>query len=131
MMAFMHRVDAVGIFSRIIELGYVVRRSYSVRGLLFLVNIDTNHKLIRSLNSGQKEVSLLNCSGVWDIYKSWMRVRDLRSFKIQALTGRVLYCKRNPAAQLWFLRLNALEGLQRTINPLEHFESNCMYRSRS
>ena len=47
MMASMHRVDAAGIFSRILELGCVVRRSYSVRGPLSLVHIDTNHKLIR------------------------------------------------------------------------------------
>lgn len=47
MMASMHRVDAAGIFSRITELGCVVRRSYSVRGPLSLVHIDTNHKLIR------------------------------------------------------------------------------------
>ncbi|XP_039862405.1 uncharacterized protein LOC120718119 [Simochromis diagramma] len=43
----MHRVDAVGIFTRITELGCVVQRSYSVRGPLSLVHIDTNHKLIR------------------------------------------------------------------------------------
>lgn len=47
MMASMHRVDAVGIFSRLTQLGCVVRRSYSVRGPLSLVHIDTNHKLIR------------------------------------------------------------------------------------
>ncbi|KAI7808213.1 hypothetical protein IRJ41_025651 [Triplophysa rosa] len=47
MMASMHRVDAVGIFARITQLGCVVRRSYSVRGPLSLVHIDTNHKLIR------------------------------------------------------------------------------------
>lgn len=47
MMASMHRVDAVGIFSRILALGCVVRRSYSARGPLSLVHIDTNHKLIR------------------------------------------------------------------------------------
>ncbi|XP_073729852.1 uncharacterized protein [Misgurnus anguillicaudatus] len=47
MMASMHRVDAMGIFSRITQLGCVVRRSYSVRGPLSLVHIDTNHKLIR------------------------------------------------------------------------------------
>ncbi|KAI7809339.1 hypothetical protein IRJ41_005736 [Triplophysa rosa] len=47
MMASMHRVDTVGIFARITQLGCVVRRSYSVRGPLSLVHIDTNHKLIR------------------------------------------------------------------------------------
>lgn len=46
-MASMHRTDAIGIFSRITQLGCVVRRSYSVRGPLSLVHIDTNHKLIR------------------------------------------------------------------------------------
>ncbi|KAF3851746.1 hypothetical protein F7725_005101 [Dissostichus mawsoni] len=48
MMASMHRVDAAGIFSWITELGCVVRRTYSVRGPLSLVHIDTNHKLIVS-----------------------------------------------------------------------------------
>ena len=47
MMASMHRVDAAGIFMRMTQLGCVVRRSYSVRGPLSLVHIDTNHKLIR------------------------------------------------------------------------------------
>uniref|UniRef100_A0A3P8U8Y1 Integrase catalytic domain-containing protein n=1 Tax=Amphiprion percula TaxID=161767 RepID=A0A3P8U8Y1_AMPPE len=47
MMASMHRVDAAGIFSRLTEIGCVVRRSYSVQGPLSLVHIDTNHKLIR------------------------------------------------------------------------------------
>ncbi|CAL8242155.1 unnamed protein product [Merluccius merluccius] len=47
MMASMHRVDAAGIFSRIVALGCVARRSYGVRGPLSLVHIDTNHKLIR------------------------------------------------------------------------------------
>ncbi|XP_029979786.1 uncharacterized protein LOC115411711 [Sphaeramia orbicularis] len=46
-MASMHCVDAAGIFSRIVALGCVVRRSYAVRGPLSLVHIDTNHKLIR------------------------------------------------------------------------------------
>lgn len=46
MMASMHKVDAVGIFSRLTQLGCAVRRSYSVRGPLSLVHIDTNHKLI-------------------------------------------------------------------------------------
>ncbi|MEQ2289390.1 hypothetical protein AMECASPLE_032459 [Ameca splendens] len=47
MRASMHRVDAAGIFSHITELGCVNRRSYSMRGLLSLLHIDTNHKLIR------------------------------------------------------------------------------------
>lgn len=47
MMASMLRVDAAGIFLRMTELGCIVRRSYSVRGPLSLVHIDTNHKLIR------------------------------------------------------------------------------------
>lgn len=46
-MASIHRVDAAGIFSRILALGCVVRRSHSVQGPLSLVHIDTNHKLIR------------------------------------------------------------------------------------
>lgn len=46
-MASTHRVDAAGIFSRITELGRVVGRSYSARGPLSSVHIDTNHKLIR------------------------------------------------------------------------------------
>ncbi|RVE63433.1 hypothetical protein OJAV_G00136230 [Oryzias javanicus] len=47
MKASMHRVDAAGIFSRLTEVGCVVKRCYSVRGPLSLVHIDTNHKLIR------------------------------------------------------------------------------------
>ncbi|CAL8387481.1 unnamed protein product [Boreogadus saida] len=43
----MHRLDAAGILSRLARLGCTVRRSYSVRGPLALVHIDTNHKLIR------------------------------------------------------------------------------------
>lgn len=45
--ASMHRVDSIGILSRLARLGCVVRRTYSVRGPLSLVHIDTNHKLIR------------------------------------------------------------------------------------
>ncbi|XP_041864795.1 uncharacterized protein LOC121654644 [Melanotaenia boesemani] len=47
MAASMHRVDSVGILSRLARLGCVVRRTYSVRGPLSLVHVDTNHKLIR------------------------------------------------------------------------------------
>ncbi|KAK7884034.1 hypothetical protein WMY93_027157 [Mugilogobius chulae] len=47
MKASMHRVDGAGIIRRLTELGCVVRRSYSVRGPLSLVHVDTNHKLIR------------------------------------------------------------------------------------
>ncbi|XP_041832801.1 uncharacterized protein LOC121653126 [Melanotaenia boesemani] len=43
----MHRVDSVGILSRMSRLGCVVRRSYSVPSPLALLHIDTNHKLIR------------------------------------------------------------------------------------
>lgn len=43
----MHRVDSVGIISRLSSLGCVVRRVYSVPGPLSLVHVDTNHKLIR------------------------------------------------------------------------------------
>uniref|UniRef100_A0A3P8SBA6 Integrase core domain-containing protein n=1 Tax=Amphiprion percula TaxID=161767 RepID=A0A3P8SBA6_AMPPE len=39
MMASMHRVDAAGIFSRLTEIGCVVRRSYSVQGPLSLIEI--------------------------------------------------------------------------------------------
>lgn len=46
MKAAMHRVDAVGILSRMTNLGCIVRR-YSVRAPLSLVHVDTNHKLIR------------------------------------------------------------------------------------
>lgn len=49
--ASMHRVDSIGILSRLASLGCVVRRTYSVRGPLSLVHIDTNHKLIRYFNS--------------------------------------------------------------------------------
>lgn len=45
--AAMHRVDSVGILTRLTQLGCVVRRSYSVRAPLSLVHVDTNHKLIR------------------------------------------------------------------------------------
>ncbi len=45
--ASMHRVDSIGILSRLARLGCVVRRTYSVPGPLSLVHIDTNHKLIR------------------------------------------------------------------------------------
>ncbi|XP_033971442.1 uncharacterized protein LOC117470706 isoform X2 [Trematomus bernacchii] len=47
MAASMHRVDSIGILSRLASLGCVVRRTYSVRGPLSLVHVDTNHKLIR------------------------------------------------------------------------------------
>lgn len=43
----MHRVDSVGVLSRMTRMGCVVRRTYSVQGPLHLVHIDTNHKLIR------------------------------------------------------------------------------------
>ncbi|XP_072558766.1 uncharacterized protein [Paramormyrops kingsleyae] len=45
--ASMHRVDSMGIISRLTSLGCVVRRVYSVPGPLSLVHVDTNHKLIR------------------------------------------------------------------------------------
>ncbi|KAI2665850.1 putative HTH-type transcriptional regulator PH1692 [Labeo rohita] len=45
--ASMHRVDTMGILSRLNRLGCVVRRKYSVPGPKALVHIDTNHKLIR------------------------------------------------------------------------------------
>lgn len=49
--ASMHRVDAVGVFSRMIQLGCIVRRKYSVRAPLSLVHVDTNHKLIRLVSN--------------------------------------------------------------------------------
>lgn len=45
--ASMHRVDSIGVLSRMTKLGCVVRRTYSVPGPKYLVHIDTNHKLIR------------------------------------------------------------------------------------
>lgn len=45
--ASMHRVDTVGIVTRMSELLCVVRRTYSVPGPRSLMHIDTNHKLIR------------------------------------------------------------------------------------
>ena len=47
--ASMHRVDSLGILSRLTGLGCIVRRTYSVRGPLSLWHVDTNHKLIRSV----------------------------------------------------------------------------------
>uniref|UniRef100_A0A3Q2DAJ6 Integrase core domain-containing protein n=1 Tax=Cyprinodon variegatus TaxID=28743 RepID=A0A3Q2DAJ6_CYPVA len=43
----MHRVDSLGIISRLTGLGCIVRRAYSVKGPLSLWHVDTNHKLIR------------------------------------------------------------------------------------
>ncbi|XP_031172966.1 uncharacterized protein LOC116062437 [Sander lucioperca] len=45
--ASLHRVDSVGILSRLAGLGCIIRRTYSVRGPLSLWHVDTNHKLIR------------------------------------------------------------------------------------
>ncbi|KAF3859815.1 hypothetical protein F7725_000070, partial [Dissostichus mawsoni] len=45
--ASMHRVDTLGVLSRLTHLGCVVRRTYSVPCPKYLVHIDTNHKLIR------------------------------------------------------------------------------------
>ncbi|XP_041845240.1 uncharacterized protein LOC121642553 [Melanotaenia boesemani] len=45
--ASMHRVDSLGILSRLTGLGCIVRRTYSVRAPLSLWHVDTNHKLIR------------------------------------------------------------------------------------
>ncbi|KAL2102046.1 hypothetical protein ACEWY4_003807 [Coilia grayii] len=45
--ASLHRVDSVGILSRLSGLGCILRRTYSVRGPLSLWHVDTNHKLIR------------------------------------------------------------------------------------
>ncbi|XP_051805982.1 uncharacterized protein LOC127534547 [Acanthochromis polyacanthus] len=56
---------------------------------------------------GQSEVSPLNSCGSWDVYKIWTRGRDSRTFRTQALTGRVLCCRKTLMAQLWFLNLSA------------------------
>lgn len=45
--ASMHRVDSLGVLSRMAQLGCVIRRTYSVPCPKYLVHIDTNHKLIR------------------------------------------------------------------------------------
>ena len=45
--ASMHRVDTTGVISRMLHLGCIARRTYSVPGPQSLVHIDTNHKLIR------------------------------------------------------------------------------------
>lgn len=45
--ASMHRVDTMGVLSRMTQLGCVVRRTYSVPCPRYLVHIDMNHKLIR------------------------------------------------------------------------------------
>lgn len=47
MTASMHRVDSLGILSRLTRLGCIVCRTYSVKGPLSLWHVDTNHKLIR------------------------------------------------------------------------------------
>ncbi|XP_063317313.1 uncharacterized protein LOC134616384 [Pelmatolapia mariae] len=43
----MHRVDTAGVVSRMVSLGCIARRAYSVPGPQSLMHIDTNHKLIR------------------------------------------------------------------------------------
>ncbi|KAK7881420.1 hypothetical protein WMY93_029829 [Mugilogobius chulae] len=45
--ASMHRVDTVGVMTRLNQLGCIVRRTYTVPGPGHLMHIDTNHKLIR------------------------------------------------------------------------------------
>lgn len=45
--ASMHRVDTTGVISRMIHVGCIARRTYSVPGPQSLMHIDTNHKLIR------------------------------------------------------------------------------------
>uniref|UniRef100_A0A8C1YAE3 Integrase core domain-containing protein n=1 Tax=Cyprinus carpio TaxID=7962 RepID=A0A8C1YAE3_CYPCA len=47
--ASMHRVDSVGVLSRMTNLRCIARRRYSVPYPKYLVHIDTNHKLIRYL----------------------------------------------------------------------------------
>ncbi|KAK0133134.1 hypothetical protein N1851_031490 [Merluccius polli] len=41
------RVDGAGVFARMMHVGFVAHRTYSVPAPLSLVHIDTNHKLIR------------------------------------------------------------------------------------
>lgn len=48
MKASMRRVDGAGILARMVQLGFIARRSYSVPAPLSLVHVDTNHKLITS-----------------------------------------------------------------------------------
>lgn len=43
----MHRVDTVGVLTRLPAMGCTVRRTYSVPCPRSLVHFDTNHKLIR------------------------------------------------------------------------------------
>ncbi|XP_063736042.1 uncharacterized protein LOC134862182 isoform X1 [Eleginops maclovinus] len=45
--ASMHRVDTIGVINRMLHVGCVARRTYSVPGPQSLMHIDTNHKLIR------------------------------------------------------------------------------------
>lgn len=45
--AAMHRVDTIGVLTRLASMGCVVRRTYSVPCPRSLVHINTNHKLIR------------------------------------------------------------------------------------
>ena len=45
--ASLHRVDSMGILSRLSGLGCILQRTYSVRAPLSLWHVDTNHKLIR------------------------------------------------------------------------------------
>lgn len=45
--ASMHRVDGLGILSRMSQLGCIARRTYSVPYPKYMMHIDTNHKLIR------------------------------------------------------------------------------------
>lgn len=44
--ASMQRVDGAGILARMVQLGFIARRTYSVPAPLSLVHVDTNHKLI-------------------------------------------------------------------------------------
>ncbi|KAF3844260.1 hypothetical protein F7725_013602 [Dissostichus mawsoni] len=45
--ASLHRVETIGVISRMNNLGCIVRRTYSVPSPQSLMHIDTNHKLIR------------------------------------------------------------------------------------
>uniref|UniRef100_A0A673FYF8 Integrase core domain-containing protein n=1 Tax=Sinocyclocheilus rhinocerous TaxID=307959 RepID=A0A673FYF8_9TELE len=46
--ASMHRVDSVGVLSRMTNLRCIARRTYRVPCPKYMVHVDTNHKLIRS-----------------------------------------------------------------------------------
>ncbi|KAL2081740.1 hypothetical protein ACEWY4_023593 [Coilia grayii] len=50
-------VDGAQVLARMIQVGFVARRTYSVPAPLSLVHVDTNHKLIRSYNKASTAFS--------------------------------------------------------------------------